>query len=808
MSRPSLRALKPRHYLIFLAALTGLLLVIILPTVLTRHKNSASQENSPTATSSSSPQLNLTQGRISPGSVVNCTDIQCDLRVMTERRLSTIIGSTKNASFISTWLSTLGSDGRWAPSDIDYTSGCNAKVANWPALVHWQRIETLAAGWRGGLAGAENFAGNPNLRKAISSAINAWFSNDFHDLACLDFGGGPGCSCGTPGFWNKNWFSNVIALPKLVGQVCLLLNDTLLPSELDNCARTTGRAYSTFNTGIPVLGPITGANALDIASVGIDKGLLTKNTSLLFDAYKRVHAEIVIQNQVRADGIRPDGAFGQHAGILYNGNYGKDYTNDVLSLEVSAGGLQFQANGMSKDAFETLMEGSQWMIFRNTITNILHWDFSALGRFITFPVADDQATANIQFNVTELGVLAAEWSSNELMGVYDALSQNSTDANVGALAGNRMFYTNDYMVQRGPGYVTSVKMFSSRTQNTECLNGQNLAGFHISDGTVYTHVVGDEYEDIAAAWDWNLIPGITVDYGATPLQCGNNGKLGKSAFVGGASDDRTGVAVMQYQNPATGSLSWKKAWFFFENDLQHVTVSDISSKSPSPVFSVLDQKKLNGDVLVNGQAQGSGNYTAVSSLWHAGVGYTFDATNPVSLSLALGPRTGAWSAIGTSTQPPVTANIFAAWLHHEDLSKSISYSVYPATSSQSFQSKTASTNVQTLQNDKSITAARSGNVVMVVLWNSIGGQIDLPTLEGGVITLSSSTGIVVIVRLDVWDITVADPTQTASSLTLNFTVKSGNPPSQWGASNRKSLTIKLPSGGIAGSSMTRNLSQE
>lgn len=116
----------------------------------------------------------------------------------------------------------------------------------------------------------------------------------------------------------------MIGLPKLVGQVCLLLNDTLLPFELDSCARISGRAYSTFNTGIPVLGPITGANTLDIASVGIDKGLLTKNTSLLFDAYKRVHADIVIQNQVRADGIRADGAFGQHAGILYNGNYGKD----------------------------------------------------------------------------------------------------------------------------------------------------------------------------------------------------------------------------------------------------------------------------------------------------------------------------------------------------------------------------------------------------------------------------------------------------------------------------------------------------
>lgn len=103
MSRPSIRALRPRHYLILFAALIGLILIIVLPTVLTRHSNPVSQDNSPSTTPSNGPQLNITQGRISPGGLVNCTDIQCDMRVMTERRLSTIIGSTKNASFLGTW---------------------------------------------------------------------------------------------------------------------------------------------------------------------------------------------------------------------------------------------------------------------------------------------------------------------------------------------------------------------------------------------------------------------------------------------------------------------------------------------------------------------------------------------------------------------------------------------------------------------------------------------------------------------------------------------------------------------------------
>jgi hypothetical protein len=51
-------------------------------------------------------------------------------------------------------------------------------------------------------------------------------------------------------------------------------------------------------------------------------------------------------------------------------------------------------------------------------------------------------------------------------------------------------------------------------------------GFHLSDGTLYTYLTGNEYEDIAAAWDWNLIPGTTTDYAAAPLNCNNTGWQG------------------------------------------------------------------------------------------------------------------------------------------------------------------------------------------------------------------------------------------------------------------------------------------
>ena len=120
------------------------------------------------------------------------------------------------------------------------------------------------------------------------------------------------------------FFVKVILVPKLVAASCLLLNDTLTPTQLGNCTNISSRSYHTFISGIVGGAAVTGANTLDIATIGIDNGLLTANTSLLSDAFGRVHAEVVTQSKPRTDGIWPDGSFAQHGGIIYNGNYGKD----------------------------------------------------------------------------------------------------------------------------------------------------------------------------------------------------------------------------------------------------------------------------------------------------------------------------------------------------------------------------------------------------------------------------------------------------------------------------------------------------
>ena len=52
--------------------------------------------------------------------------------------------------------------------------------------------------------------------------------------------------------------------------------------------------------------------------------------------------------------------------------------NDVLALEIAAGGTQFsaqQSSPESQKAFESLLDADLWMIYRNVRTDVLHFDF-------------------------------------------------------------------------------------------------------------------------------------------------------------------------------------------------------------------------------------------------------------------------------------------------------------------------------------------------------------------------------------------------------------------------------------------------
>ncbi|VDC01511.1 unnamed protein product [Peniophora sp. CBMAI 1063] len=680
------------------------------------------------------------------------------------RRIDFLLRDVSGVANVQTWLDTLTANGTWP--DVDYTSGCDAQKANWPAQEHWERIVTLTAAWHGGLPSSDQWVADQDLASGFLSAMDWWFANDFNNTDCLDFGGNVkkgDCACGTPGLWNQNWYSNAILIPTYVGEACVLANSTLTSSQLSKCEEILSRGYGEFfNTVSP--GHSSGSNGLLLAAIGVDLGLLTGNTTTMAEAFNHVDIQLVPVPDIKADGIKPDGSFGQHLGLLYNGNYGKDFANDVMALEIEAGGSEFAANDTGMQAFESFWDANQWMIVYNTATGVLHWDLSCVGRMISFPTDDNQATAGLKINLTEVLTLGELWNSQALQDVYNGLEKEVSSANAGGLQGLRVFQSNDYVVQRGKNYVTTLKMYSDRTLNTECTNAQNPYGFHLSDFTIYTYINGDEYEDIAGAWDWNLIPGSTVDYGNTPLNCDDAKVTGTESMVGAVTNGKIGAAAMRYTNPLTLDLSWKKAMFFLSDDTQVVMVSNISSQSNASVLSVLDQRRYSGEIHVDGNMIDVGvqNFSAVSTLWHGHTGYVFDNDMNATLTVSAGERDANWTNIGISTVQG-TVDLFTAYLEHGNLSRSLQYIAYPGTDLKTFLFKSVTRSILTIANDDQVAAVFDVDhaVFAAVFWDATGGSVSYADQ-----TVSASGNVALVVDLRAWTLTVSDPTQSLSSVNI------------------------------------------
>jgi hypothetical protein len=272
---------------------------------------------------------------------------------------------------------------------------------------------------------------------------------------------------------------------------------------------------------------------------------------------------------------------------------------------------------------------------------------------------------------------------------------------------------------------------------------------------------------------------------------------------------------MRYRNPVTQAFSFSKAYFFLDDDVQHITVANITragNASVSPaVYSVLDQKRRSGPIYVDGKALGAAGLLSakgVKTLWHDRVGYAFgDASTSApgggapQVSVRTGVRAGNWSAISASTQPPARVDLFAAWMEHANGTEPLSYTVFPAVEYDAFWVKraAAAASVHTVRNDADVAAVRdeAHSVFAAVFWNRQGGTV---ATADGEIELAVDANAIVIFRADTGGLTVADPSQSVERLTVAITIRNG-PGAVW----TKTVKIALPPGpgGYAGSSVTQ-----
>eukprot|EP01113_Clastostelium_recurvatum_P009849 TRINITY_DN1479_c0_g1_i3.p1 TRINITY_DN1479_c0_g1~~TRINITY_DN1479_c0_g1_i3.p1 ORF type:complete len:749 (-),score=114.23 TRINITY_DN1479_c0_g1_i3:96-2282(-) len=532
----------------------------------------------------------------------------------------------------SLYLSTLRSDGTWP--DIDYH---DQNRVYWNTAQHLNpRALSLVLAYT---TPGQPLYNSSSLLSSISNVIDVWVKNDFQ---------------------NPNWWYNDIFVPTAVGELSVLFYEHETLAQRAGFQTVLQRANYTAWTG---------ANLVWMATVHIYHGLSYNEHDDVLAALQRIYKEIAI-TYATADGIKVDGTFYQHGQQLYDGGYGADLTNVMLNITSWTSGTSLSMPSSSLSAFGVLvLDGQQWMAQRG---HPLRWDNSALGRSITRPEDNfGMENATVVFPPEKLRMISGPRAAE-----YKVYADRIEYGGSGGLSlfGNRHFWKGDYMVHHRPGYVTSVRMHSTRTYNSECVNDEGKKSLHLGDGCNYLYNSGLEYREIFPVWDWTRIPGTTAaTQGGPLLQCTTVKTLGTTSFVGGVSDGVYGVAAYDFASPLDGKLRALKSWHFYDDCYIAIT-SGIQSNytNDAPISTIIQQSWLDGPVytytnpltpLKDGVHILAPHAFATGWVWHADTGYIIEAQSLLGINVTIATQSGNWADIGV-TNMNASGKVFTLSLPH------------------------------------------------------------------------------------------------------------------------------------------------
>lgn len=272
-----------------------------------------------------------------------------------------------------------------------------------------------------------------------------------------------------------------------------------------------------------------------------------------------------------------------------------------------------------------------------------------------------------------------------------------------------------------PRWMQGIKVWSDRTESSECVNEEGQLSWHMSSGITTTYITGAEYLGVFPVWNWTALPGLTAVQGVQEAPCKVK-QLGPNKAAGGAAlGTRGGVTAFDFvsgnfvsHSDDYSKLTARKTYAHIPNVGTVVLVADLTqapsaSGSKPWVSTTLEQSLLNGDVVV-GLQDGStktltpGEHWLGGASWvhHAGIAYASLQQPSAAVSKAQGaprssgpvfpgdlfvmnrPVTGNWSRIST-TQPstPVVKDVFQASVPHGSgpNGASLAYSILPSAAS-------------------------------------------------------------------------------------------------------------------------------
>ena len=576
-----------------------------------------------------------------------------DMATIKRRLLKPLLRSVDGAQ-VRRVVKTQAKDGSWP--DVDYT---DQSTVHWKPIEHLRYVLLMAQAYR---VTKSEFRGDAGLREAILGGLDYWLKHNFR----------------------RPWWYDVIGIPGVLVDGLLLMDEELSEGQREKGIGILNR--STLSA--------TGQNLVWLASIVAKRAILERNPRLMARAYRRIADEIQITMK---EGVQPDFSFHQHGPCLYNHGYGAGFAQDCSETAVLLAGTRF---AFAQEKIEILtqyvLDGSQWMARGSTP------DYGAKGREITRKGPTVSYLRSVSQNMLQFPTAREE--------EFRALADRSVGKRGALLVGNRHFWRSDYMAHHREAYMACARMYSKRIVNTDGLSGcdEGLKSHYIGDGCNYMFRTGKEYVDIFPVWDWQKVPGTTVEHG--PERSGEPRIRGSRSFVGGVSDGMYGAAAFDFERDG---LTARKAWFFFDGEFVCLGAG-ISCRSGNSVVTTVNQCHLKGRVTACERGKKrkveGGEHALEDVAWvhHGGVAYVFPES--VDLCIRTGTQTGSWNLLsGQFSAKPVSHEVFKLWMDHGKKPEEASYAyvVAPGLTLAAVKDYAARPVVEVLRNDSDVQAVRN-----------------------------------------------------------------------------------------------------
>lgn len=488
-----------------------------------------------------------------------------------------------------------------------------------------------------------------------------------------------------------SWWNRQIGLAKKAGRTAVLLAKHLTGSEL--IKQFIPYAMKTTNTYVYTQ---TGANLADFASVQILWSVSAwKNSGQgSYLLYLRAAADVLSglcqpvkrEGKEHGEGVSVDYAINQHNALngsqycmqLYSGSYGAELLNRIVEgAVVLVSEFSLTATALS-ELVNVVVEGMGWMGYASRM------DFHVNGRAISRGVPSNAHIAKSAEVLLPFADTANKEALNELI-----RRTSGDESNNQYYRGERLFWVNDYLAHIGSHYCVWAKAISTRTVGGESGNGENPKGYYMGAGTCFLTHHGKEYEGIQPVWDWQRLPGTTVEQVPNfkwPNTAWGVNMWGSHDFAGGVSDGKRTLLSMELSRK---NVTHAYKTVMATNDRVTCMGTGIDTRSVMfPVVTCVNQCIARGPVrylTIDNQEhtleQGSLTADNIQAVYHDGFVYTlaYFRSRP-TVTIEVKSRSGAWSDININGSPyTVTLPVFSLCIHHQKGENgSYCYSVSPS----------------------------------------------------------------------------------------------------------------------------------